>query len=353
MKCNDNRKTTDWNCTAAWDRSRQRLHAGAILFAVCALTAGAPVWAQDVAEAARQEQARKDKQAKRQKHVYTEEDLKRARILTREDRELLDAQKREQSVPGAATPPMDLDAQALENLPLGDVARMFRALKELSQAGQYAEFHLPLANAELASPEPVRKFIVPQPRVMQPADHTAPTAPEFPTAATAALEPRRESAMPTAVHEFVVPKPSAVQPTTRPAPVAPVFVDAAAPLTIVVKRGDSFWKLAQVNLGDGHRWHEIAAVNPSIVDPNHLVPGTPINIAGRAPVAPAPAPEPAESQVTVVKGDSLWKIAKIQLGFGGFWGCVAKANPMILDANRIYAGQVLNLPSNCATQREK
>jgi nucleoid-associated protein YgaU len=126
-------------------------------------------------------------------------------------------------------------------------------------------------------------------------------------------------------------------------------MDPTSPRTIVVKRGDSFWKLAQVNLGDGHRWHEIAAVNPSIADPNHLVPGTSINLAGRVPAAPAPESEPVGSQVTVVKGDSLWKIAKIQLGFGGFWGCIAKANAAIHDPNRIYAGQVLSLPESCET----
>ena len=141
----------EFNVTA-WDRSRQRLHAGAILFAACAIAAGAPVWAQDVAEAARQAQTRKHQQTKHKKHVYTEEDLKRARILTREDQELLAAKKRNAVIPGAEAP-TTLDAQSLEHLPLGDVARMYRAMKELnhSQTGELAEYHLPVANAELAS----------------------------------------------------------------------------------------------------------------------------------------------------------------------------------------------------------
>ena len=168
------------NAALAWDRSRQRLHAGAILFAACAFSASAPVWAQDVAEAARQEQARKDKQAKK-KHVYTEEDLKRARILTREDRELLDAKKREQQVPGTATPPTDMDAQAIGELPLGDVARMYRAMKELSLEGQTAEFHLPTTNA-VAAPKPglvVRDFAGAKPRLVQARGTKAPVAPVF------------------------------------------------------------------------------------------------------------------------------------------------------------------------------
>ena len=108
-KRNDNQKTTEWNCTAAWDRSRQRLHAGAILFAACAFAAGAPLWAQDVAEAARQEQARKDQRSKH-KHVYTEEDLKRARILTRENREFLNAKKRPQTMNGSVNNSTEMDA---------------------------------------------------------------------------------------------------------------------------------------------------------------------------------------------------------------------------------------------------
>src|ERR1700681_714686 len=110
----DNQHLPECSVTAAWDRSRRRLHAGAILFAACAIAAGAPVWAQDVAEAARQAQARKHHQTKHKKHVYTEEDLKRARILTREDQELLAAKKRDAVVPEVST---NLDAQALEHLP--------------------------------------------------------------------------------------------------------------------------------------------------------------------------------------------------------------------------------------------
>ncbi|MDP9340358.1 MAG: LysM peptidoglycan-binding domain-containing protein [Acidobacteriota bacterium] len=356
-KHNDNQGSAEWNCTMAWDRSRQRLHASAVLLAICAFSASAPVWAQDVAEAARQEQARKDKQAAaRQKHVYTEEDLKRARILTREDRELLDAKKREQGAPGTAPPPAEVSADALELLPLGDVARMYRAMKELSQAAQSAEFHLPAsntANAELASPRPLREFAMPKPRVARSSRHLAPVAPEFSNVAVVApvLEPAGVAPQP--AHEFAMLRPNAVLPTAIAVPVAPVLVDAAAPRTIIVKRGDSFWKLAQVNLGDGHRWHEILAVNPSIVDPQHLVPGMTINILAATPAAPVAPTQPDESKITVRKGDSLWRIAQIKLGFGGFWGCIAKANPVIVDANLIYTGQTLNLPKSCEGAREK
>jgi nucleoid-associated protein YgaU len=377
------------------------------LFAACAIAAGAPIWAQDVAEVARQAQARKHQQTKHKKHVYTEEDLKRARILTREDQELLAAKKRDAVLPGAEAA-ANLDAQALEHLPLGDVARMYRAMKELnhSQTGELAEYHLPVANAVLASVK--LEFVVPKPNALEPTPHTTPTAPEFPNAelnttklntllvlpkpvvpapmpnrtpAAGASSTSRMIAAKTkfavskpnmlapAMHEapiapvfenaevistpemgFVASWPGAVGPTSQPAPTAPAFSNAAAPRSIIVKYGDSLWKLAQINLGDGHRWRELAAINPGIVNPQHIVPGTPLNIAGTTPAAPT---APSDSAVTVRKGDSLWKIAQKKLGFGGFWGCIAKANPAIRDANRIYTGQVLAVPETCDPSSSK
>ena len=397
----NNQRLPEFNVTA-WDRSRQRLHAGAILFAACAIAAGAPVWAQDVAEAARQAQARKHHQTNHKKHVYTEEDLKRARILTREDQELLAAKNRDTVIPGAEAP-TNSDAQALEHLPLGDVARMYRAMKELthSQTGELAEYHLPVASTVLASVNP--EFIVPKPNAVEPIPRNTPAAPVFPNTELNTLKlntllvpakpnlpaptPKRASTARTfstsgaiaANPKFAVSRPNilvlaahetpiapafanteaismpeaefvAFRPTTQPTPAAPAFSNAAGPRSIIVKYGDSLWKLAQINLGDGHRWHELAAVNPSIVNPEHIVPGTAINVAGSAPIAPT---EPSDSAVKVRKGDSLWKIAQKKLGFGAFWGCIAKANPVIRDANRIYPGQVLAVPETCDTSSSK
>jgi nucleoid-associated protein YgaU len=394
-----NQRLPNFNVTA-WDRSRQRLHAGAILFAACAIAAGAPMWAQDVAEVARQAQARKHQQTKHKKHVYTEEDLKRARILTREDQELLAAQKRD-AVPPGAEATSTLDAQALEHLPLGDVARMYRAMKELNhlQTGELAEYHLPVTNAALAYAKP--EFVAPKPNAVELTTHNAPAAPLFPNADLNALRLKTLLVLPTpiapaptpnratAAHAvsisrtiaakttFAVSKPNVPASVAHEIPVAPVFANpevaslpelgfiapsaqptlaapaisnASAPRSIIVKYGDSLWKLAQINLGDGHRWHELAAINPGIVNPEHILPGTPINIAATAPVAPT---APNDSNVTVRKGDSLWKIAQQKLGFGGFWGCIAKANPVIQDANLIYTGQVLAVPDTCEPSSSK
>jgi nucleoid-associated protein YgaU len=396
---NNNQRPPEFNITA-WDRSRQRLHAGAILFAACTIAAGAPLWAQDVAEVARQAQARKHQQTKHKKHVYTEEDLRRARILTREDQELLAAKKRDAVLPGAEAS-TTLDAQTLDHLPLGDMARMYRAIKELnhSQTGELAEYHLPVTNTALAYAKP--EFVAPRPNALQSTPPNAPAAPLFrnpdfnalrlntllvlpkpivpaPTPnRTTAAHPVSTSRTIAAKTTFAVSKPNVPASVAHEIPVAPVFANpgvvslpelefvapstqstlaapaisnAAGSRSIIVKYGDSLWKLAQINLGDGHRWHELAASNPGIVNPEHILPGTPINIAATAPVAPT---APNDSNVTVRKGDSLWKIAQQKLGFGGFWGCIAKANPVIQDANLIYTGQILAVPEACDSSSAK
>src|ERR1700686_1379603 len=208
---NNNQRAPEFNVTA-WDRSRQRLHAGAILFAAFAIAAGAPVWAQDVAQVARQAQARKHHQTKHKKHVYTEEDLKRARILTREDQELLAARKRDAIAPGAEAS-TTLDAQALEHLPLGDVARIYRAMKELnhSQTGELAEYHLPVANAVFASAKP--EFAMPKPNVAAPPLLNTPAAPEFPNAESDMLKSKSL----TLNSLLVQPKPTVPAPNRGPA----------------------------------------------------------------------------------------------------------------------------------------
>lgn len=57
------------------------------------------------------------------------------------------------------------------------------------------------------------------------------------------------------------------------------------------------------------------------------------------------------AEYTVQKGDSLWKIAKEQLGSGYKWDEVYEANKStIKNPNRIYVGQKLNIPDGTAAQ---
>jgi nucleoid-associated protein YgaU len=110
---------------------------------------------------------------------------------------------------------------------------------------------------------------------------------------------------------------------------------------LTVQPGDSLWKLAQQNLGNGRRWHDLLAANPAIVDPNHIVAGSQIflpSVASRFRTA---------TRILVQKGVTLSEIAQAQFGHASYWSCIAHANPTVRDANVIYEGQVLVLPASC------
>lgn len=72
-------------------------------------------------------------------------------------------------------------------------------------------------------------------------------------------------------------------------------------------------------------------------------------VAGGSSTAPKPAPAPAPAAAprthTVVKGDTLSKIAKQAYGDANQWKRIFEANRDILkDPDRIFPGQVLKLP---------
>jgi len=327
---------------------------GVLLFS-CALLSTTECYAQDVADAAKQERARKEPQQKKSKHVYTEEDLKRAQILTPEDRAQIEARKN-QAAPDAAEKPQDaLDAKSLSpDVPLGDVARRFRRLKELQKLQQSAEFHFPLADAPvLASPKPMQPV---RPHAFTPA---APAAPHFapyrpPVKHSPFARPRIFTAAPPMIAPSRPPvarlapaqPPAPVGPTIAPLnpakrDVVPTVIPNVVPAVITVKRGDSLWKLAQQHLGRGVRWHDLLSSNPDILDPNHIVAGSQI-------VLPASiSPLRTATKFTVRPGDTLSQIAKSRLGHASYAACIAHANQAIRDANLIYAGQVLLLPASC------
>ena len=74
------------------------------------------------------------------------------------------------------------------------------------------------------------------------------------------------------------------------------------------------------------------------------------NVAGVAKVdEKLETPEPAAAKPvfhTVVKGDTLWKIAERTLGKGARYPEIFEANrPMLSDPDKIYPGQVLRIPA--------
>jgi nucleoid-associated protein YgaU len=112
--------------------------------------------------------------------------------------------------------------------------------------------------------------------------------------------------------------------------------------TVRVERGDTLWKIAERHLGDGRDWRKIATANPELKDPNLIQAGKLLRLPG------VEASSSTEKTVRVQAGDSLWKVAASQLGAGNAWRCLVTANPQIEDANRIYPGQVLTIPTNCS-----
>ncbi|MGB4783367.1 MAG: LysM peptidoglycan-binding domain-containing protein [Candidatus Acidiferrum sp.] len=319
---------------------------GILLFS-CALYFTTECYAQDVADAAKQERARKESQQKKSKHVYTEEDLKRAQILTPEDRAQIEARKN-QAAPDAGEKSQDaLDAKSLSpDVPLGDVARRFRRLKELQKLQQSAEFHLPLADAPvLASPKPMQPV---RPHAFKPA---APAAPRFapyrpPVKRSPFARPRIFTAAPPMIAPSHPPA-TRLAPAQPPAPVAPTIAPLnpakrdVVPTVVTVKRGDSLWKLAQQHLGHGHRWHDLLSANPGILDASYIVAGSQIVLPTSISSART------TTKFTVRPGDTLSQIAQSQLGRASYAACIAHANPSIYDPNLIYAGQVLLLPASC------
>lgn len=373
---------------------RKPLRCGfAIVLCSCLLFGAAQCRAQttqNTEETARQQRAGKE-QPRQQKHVYTEDDLGRAKILTPEDDARFAASRKEQIGPGEQ-PLTVLDASGdLLQLPLGDIARRYRDAKRAMQAP--TPFHLPFDEPAFASPIiPVAKPAPPRPSFapahpnVAPAHRNTTAAPAIPSPAPlhrvdpftrrdASAEPPVARIAPSApgARAFVAPAPAPAAPRTNlpseiaapkfaspkfaPVPAAPTAVapeiarpseahlSSSSPAHMVtLQPGDSLWKLAQQNLGRGSRWPELLAANPGIMDPAHLAAGTQIVVPTETSTLKNVK---SDTKVAVQRGDTLTKIAQSRYGRATAWSCIAQANPQIVDANRIYEGQQLLLPFTC------
>src|SRR5260370_31998645 len=75
-----------------------------ILFVSCGVFGATQCSAQDVAEPARPERSTKESKQKKYKHVYTQQDLKPAQILTQEDPSQGEGHKNQTTPPPAQKP---------------------------------------------------------------------------------------------------------------------------------------------------------------------------------------------------------------------------------------------------------
>jgi nucleoid-associated protein YgaU len=317
-------------------------------FLLSGLMCAGGLHAQDAAEAARQEQKRKVPEAKTPRHVYTEDDLKRAKILTPEDqakvaaRENNPTEKKEEQAKGAGE-----SAPGEESL--GEVARRYRKEKAEQEAaratgqGDGSQFPMKLPEETMAAP----KMLV-QPKT------EARAAGSLRRSAAAGrvspFEPRgAEVRVPSsgAVARVAPVVPSAArEPGTSVLRVKPEVVTRdAAMVSRKVERGDSWWKLAEIYLGNGARWRELRGMNVADAKPPELL------LLGSSVLVPAGIVgrgTPVAKSVTVQKGDTLWGLAREHLGRGAAWKCLAEANPELGEPTRLRIGARVELPAEGA-----
>jgi nucleoid-associated protein YgaU len=125
-------------------------------------------------------------------------------------------------------------------------------------------------------------------------------------------------------------------------PPARVATTAAEARTVLVRVGDSLWKLAAHYLGYGQRWREIAKLNPQVENPSFLRPGEPI----RVPVLPSQDGK----KILVRRGDTLWSLARTELGQPLAFSCIAHAN-QLPSVDLIEVGETLIVPGACGVSR--
>jgi nucleoid-associated protein YgaU len=296
---------------------------------------------QNVAKAERQQQAQKSQQPATPHHVYTDEDLKRARILTPEDKKLAEAHRTElpARTPAAKKPPA-VDATNPPPESLGEVARRYRKEKAARETEAAAAkkapvpFRIELPSSTFAEPKP---SMVP---LLRPPSEPSVAAPVVVTPSPAS--PRR-SAAPFRVSPFS-PRPTA-PPSASPAPsVNPsMLVPSREFQQLQVRPGDSLWRMARRYLGDGARWQELLTLNPGLAaHPDSLAAGSTV-IVPAAAVSRTVRGSP--SVITVQAGDTLWSLARLHLGRGSDWPRLVHTNPQLSDYLHLQIGSRLRLPS--------
>jgi nucleoid-associated protein YgaU len=321
-----------------------------LLAGVCAVGARAQD-TQDAAEAARAERARKAATAKTTKHVYTEEDLKRAQILTPEDQAKVAARKKN------STEKKEEQAKSGESAPgeesLGEVARRYRKEKaereaaRLLEQGNGSQFPMKLPEATLATPKPL----------VQPKMESRPMENSRRGVGAGRVSPFEPRPLRVVPRETIVPRSGDVRVGPREAVKPKVAIVPNAPKVSIapmagmvarrVERGDSWWKLAENYLGNGARWRELREMNLTATEartPELLLLGSTVMV----PAGVVARPAVAAKSVTVKKGDTLWSIAKDNLGRGTAWKCLAEANPEVGEPERLQIGATVQLPAGNA-----
>lgn len=108
-----------------------------------------------------------------------------------------------------------------------------------------------------------------------------------------------------------------------------------------VQKGDTLWKIAERFLGKGNQYPVIMELNGLTSD--RIYAGMQLKIPGKGSANNGDTSESTLREYTVKRGDSLWKIAREQLGSGSRYPEIIELNQLSSDI--IYPRQVLKLPA--------
>ena len=360
------------------------------LLACCVALGGVSAGAQSLGELAEQQRAKKSGDSCLAPRVLTEDDLKRPQILSGEERACLEAARKDTREPGEMLPIHALELPLTPPpggmLSLGEIARHYRALKELRDAQRAAVVTpeaAPLPSVLVASVPPA------------PRDNTA----RFAAAVAELNEAKRPEMVPTesaALPANLVPPPTGAPlgdiaryyrglsqaraaEAKRPEVLAARDVStehAALPGALAEPPASS------APLGDIARYYRLLkrseerAAVPAPQAPQIPVLAAPtFSTAPKADIAPPRVVEPPKREAAetasamrelprraepvtgmtlrIERGDCLWKLAAQHLGEGARWREIASVNPQITNPHRIFAGDSLRLPAIPASQAEK
>ena len=142
--------------------------------------------------------------------------------------------------------------------------------------------------------------------------------------------------------------------TAEPAPVgAPIVAAAPGEGSYTVQKGDSYYVIAQKQLGSASRWKEIQKLNG--IGPEELHVGQVIKLPGKdsATAAPTPVtggtePPPGAKVHVVAAGETLSDISSKEYGTSTRWKDILKANPGV-SPEGLKVGQKLIIPDAPAT----
>jgi nucleoid-associated protein YgaU len=355
-------------------RARIPCGCAALLAAMTFTAAGAKAQnpSQDVAEAARQQKARKAAaQSQRHSHVYSNDDLQKAQIVLPESGAGVEARAKDSGVvPPAVSAAQSPAVNAVGNIvgteSLGEVARRYRhdkAARQIERAGKVpgaSPFRMELPQATLAEISP-RHMVVQPPGVVTTkngnvgVNNAGVKRDPFSRPAVGGVELRNEAPNVVATKPSSPAKPRAVgsdapanASVAQRAPQSLPVVAPGASGTVTIQAGDSLWSLSRRYSGRGARWREWLVSNPGLDSPRRLRAGTTLLL----PQFERPRRIVVDSgdggqTIAVRSGDSLWKISADRYGNGAHWRCIARANPELLDERMIHSGQMLRLPAAC------